>query len=96
MRMNRRPVMLVPALSCWPSARSSPGLSSRYYFIGADESLFWSTSIYRAPENEIVHQLHEVPFLISLLPFLMLLGGAGIAYYVLYPPPGCSASASPR
>jgi NADH-quinone oxidoreductase subunit L len=74
------PVMLVP-LYLLAVGSLFAGLIFQVYFIGTDESLFWSTSIYRAPENEIVHHLHDVPFLISLLPFLMFLGGSGIAYY---------------
>ena len=57
------------------------------YFIGHEESLFWGTSIYRAPENEIVQRLHEVPFNVKVAPFIMLVIGFMIAYlfYILRP-----------
>jgi len=57
------------------------------YFIGHEESLFWGTSIYRAPENEIVQRLHEVPFNVKVAPFIMLVIGFMIAYlfYMLRP-----------
>ena len=60
------PVMLVP-LYLLALGSLFAGLVFREYFIGAEESLFWSTSIYRTPENEIVHHLHDVPFIVRLL-----------------------------
>ncbi len=38
------------------------------YFFGADEALFWSNSIYRRPENEIVHELHKCRWSVKQLP----------------------------
>jgi NADH-quinone oxidoreductase subunit L len=73
------PVMLVP-LYVLAVGSLFAGLLFQDYFIGGEESLFWSTSLYRAPENEIVHHLHEVPFWVRLAPFIMFLGGLGLAY----------------
>ncbi|MDP9138814.1 MAG: NADH-quinone oxidoreductase subunit L, partial [Pseudomonadota bacterium] len=49
------------------------------YFFGADEALFWSNSIYRRPENEIVHELHEAPFWVTIAPTAMMALGFVIA-----------------
>jgi NADH-quinone oxidoreductase subunit L len=80
------PVMLAP-LYILAVGSLFAGLLFQEYFIGGEESLFWSTSLYRAPENEIVHHLHDVPFWVRLAPFIMFLGGLGLAYlfYVLRP-----------
>jgi NADH-quinone oxidoreductase subunit L len=80
------PVMLVP-LYVLAAGSLFAGILFQEYFIGGEESLFWSTSLYRAPENEIVHHLHEVPFWVRLAPFIMFLAGLGLAYlfYVLRP-----------
>jgi NADH-quinone oxidoreductase subunit L len=78
--------MLVPL---YPLAAGSlfAGMLFYRYFIGDEESLFWSTAIYRAPENEIIHHLHETPFSIRIAPFFMLVAGFAIAYlfYILRP-----------
>ncbi|HEY7747150.1 MAG TPA: NADH-quinone oxidoreductase subunit L [Aestuariivirgaceae bacterium] len=80
------PVMLVPL---YPLAAGSlfAGMLFYRYFIGDEESLFWSTAIYRAPENEIIHHLHETPFSVRIAPFFMLVAGFAIAYlfYILRP-----------
>lgn len=80
------PVMLVP-LYFLAAGSLFAGMLFYEYFIGQEESLFWSTAIYRAPENEIVHHLHDVPFSVMLAPFIMLVVGFSIAYlfYMLRP-----------
>jgi NADH-quinone oxidoreductase subunit L len=80
------PVMLVPLYGLALGSLFA-GLVFYEYFSGAEESLFWSTSIYRAPENEIVHHLHDVPFWVRLAPFVMFLAGFALAYlfYILRP-----------
>jgi NADH-quinone oxidoreductase subunit L len=80
------PVMLVP-LYVLAAGSLFAGMAFGEYFIGHEESLFWGTSIYRAPENEIIHRLHEVPFDVRLSPFVMLVIGFMIAYlfYMLRP-----------
>jgi NADH-quinone oxidoreductase subunit L len=79
-------VMLIP-LYLLAAGSLFAGMMFADYFIGHEESLFWGTSIYRAPENEIVQRLHEVPFNVKLAPFIMLVIGFMIAYlfYVLRP-----------
>jgi NADH-quinone oxidoreductase subunit L len=57
------------------------------FFFGPDEALFWGNSIYRRPENEIVHQIHEVPFWVKLAPTAMMTLGLAIAtmFYIVRP-----------
>jgi NADH-quinone oxidoreductase subunit L len=45
------------------------------YFIGHEEALFWGSSIYRAPENELVHKMHEVPEWVKYSPFVAMVLG---------------------
>jgi NADH-quinone oxidoreductase subunit L len=80
------PVMLIP-LYLLAAGSLFAGMMFADYFIGHEESLFWGTSIYRAPENEIVERLHEVPFNVKVGPFIMLVIGFMIAYlfYMLRP-----------
>jgi NADH-quinone oxidoreductase subunit L len=53
-------VMLVP-LYILAAGAIAAGFVFSAYFIGHEEALFWGKSIYRAPENEIVHHMHDVP-----------------------------------
>jgi NADH-quinone oxidoreductase subunit L len=80
------PVMLIP-LYLLAAGSLFAGMMFADYFIGHEESLFWGTSIYRAPENEIVERLHEVPFNVKVGPFIMLVIGFMVAYlfYMLRP-----------
>jgi NADH-quinone oxidoreductase subunit L len=80
------PVMLLP-LYVLAAGALFAGMLFYDYFIGQEESLFWSTAIYRAPENEIVHHLHDVPFAVRLAPFIMLVVGFAVAYlfYIVRP-----------
>ena len=59
-----------------------------YFFANADlKALFWSTSIYRSPENEIVHHIHEAPLWVKLAPTAMMALGLAIAFlfYIVRP-----------
>jgi NADH-quinone oxidoreductase subunit L len=80
------PVMLVP-LYVLAAGSLIAGWLFYSYFIGHEESLFWGDSIRREPENEIVHTMHDVPFLVRLAPFIMLVAGFGLAYlfYIVRP-----------
>jgi NADH-quinone oxidoreductase subunit L len=45
------------------------------YFIGHEEALFWGKAIYRAPENEILHHMHNVPTLVKWSAFIAMITG---------------------
>jgi NADH-quinone oxidoreductase subunit L len=75
-------VMLVP-LYVLAAGALAAGYIFKDYFIGHDEALFWGSAIYRAPENEIIHAIHEVPGWVSYAPFAVMVLGfllAGLFY----------------
>ncbi len=72
-------VMLVP-LYVLAAGALAAGFIFKDYFIGHDEALFWGSSLYRAPGNEIIHAIHEVPQLVSLMPFIVMVLGFLVAY----------------
>ncbi len=78
--------MLVP-LYVLAAGSLLAGYVFKDYFFGADEALFWSNSIYRRPENEIVHQIHEAPLWVKLAPTAMMALGLVIAtvFYIVRP-----------
>ena len=79
-------VMLIP-LYVLAAGSLLAGYLFKDYFFGADEALFWSNSIYRRPENEIVHEIHNVPWSVKQLPTGMMALGLAIAllFYIVRP-----------
>ena len=52
-----------PARACWRSARSSPASLFKEAFIGHDYEHFWKGSLFTAPDNHILEEMHHVPAL---------------------------------
>ena len=72
-------VMLVP-LYVLAAGALLAGFIFAPYFIGHEEALFWGSAIYRAPENEIIHQIHDVPEWVALAPFIVMVLGFALAF----------------
>ena len=72
-------VMLVP-LYVLAAGALLAGFIFAPYFIGHEESLFWGSAIYRAPENEIITAIHEVPFWVKAAPFVVMVLGFLLAF----------------
>jgi NADH-quinone oxidoreductase subunit L len=55
--------------------------------LGHDWMAFWGSSIQLNPANQVLHEMHDVPELISLAPTAVGLLGIGLAYlfYMLAP-----------
>ncbi|HHI82613.1 MAG TPA: NADH-quinone oxidoreductase subunit L, partial [Rhizobiales bacterium] len=73
------PVMLVP-LYVLAAGALLAGWVFKDYFIGGNEGLFWGTAIYRGPENEILHLMHETPQWAALSPSIAMVAGFVIAW----------------
>jgi NADH-quinone oxidoreductase subunit L len=72
-------VMLVP-LYVLAAGALLAGIIFAPYFIGHEEALFWGSAIYRAPENEIVTAIHEVPAWVKYAPFVVMVLGFLLAF----------------
>jgi NADH-quinone oxidoreductase subunit L len=72
-------VMLIP-LYILALGSLAAGFVFKDYFIGHDEATFWGSSIYRAPENNIVEELHHVPGWVPWSPFVMMVAGFALAW----------------
>ncbi|MDF1585972.1 NADH-quinone oxidoreductase subunit L [Marinimicrococcus flavescens] len=55
--------------------------------VGADGS-FWAGSIFTRPGNEVLEELHHVPFLVKLAPFLAMATGLGLSWVFYVASPG--------
>jgi NADH-quinone oxidoreductase subunit L len=73
-------VMLIPLYLLALGALVA-GFAFRGFFIGHDEALFWGTSLYRAPENGIIEEMHRVPELIGLAPTVAMILGFALSYW---------------
>jgi NADH-quinone oxidoreductase subunit L len=72
-------VMLVP-LYLLALGAVAAGFAFSRYFIGHDEALFWGTSLYRAPENRIIEEMHHVPEIVGWAPTIAMVLGFGLSY----------------
>jgi NADH-quinone oxidoreductase subunit L len=64
-------VMLVP-LYVLAAGALAAGFIFKDYFIGHDEASFWGSGIYRAPENEILKAMEEIPSWVSYAPLIAM------------------------
>ena len=74
-------VMLIP-LAALAFGAVFAGMMYRHWFIGGGFEGFWKESIFTAKDNTILEDMEHVPWLVSLLPFLMMAGGFLVAYYM--------------
>jgi NADH-quinone oxidoreductase subunit L len=74
-------VMLVP-LAVLALGAALAGRVFRHVFIGDGFEGFWKGALFHGPGNHILEQMETAPWLVSLLPTLMMLGGFGIAWYM--------------
>jgi NADH-quinone oxidoreductase subunit L len=90
-------VMLVP-LAVLALGAVVAGLAFRHVFIGGGFEGFWKSALYLSPSNHILEEMETTPWLVSLLPTLMMLGGFALAYfmYIVQPEaPHALAQANP-
>ncbi|TVR09885.1 MAG: NADH-quinone oxidoreductase subunit L [Salinarimonadaceae bacterium] len=74
-------VMLVPLLLLAIGALVV-GFLFKNAFIGYGHAEFWKDSLYTRPDNTILDDLHHVPVWVVWSPFVMMLAGFGLAYWM--------------
>ncbi len=72
-------VMLIP-LYLLAAGALLAGLLFKGHFIGHDEALFWGTSLYRSPENNIIDEMHHVPGWVVWSPFVAMVVGFAVSW----------------
>ena len=58
------------------------GLIFKDRFIGHDMDKFWGHALAHGPENHIMHAIHDAPRWVSLSPFVMLVLGFVLAFWM--------------
>jgi NADH-quinone oxidoreductase subunit L len=80
------PVMLVP-LYVLAAGSLFAGLLFAGPFIGEGYDAFWRGALYTAADNQILEEIHHVPFWVLASPFLAMLAGFVVAvwFYIVSP-----------
>lgn len=73
------PVMLVP-LYILAAGALFAGFLFRGYFIGEEHAEFWKASLFFSPSNHVIEEMHHVPLLVHLGPFVAMVVGFLIAW----------------
>ncbi len=74
-------VMLVPLFILAAGALLA-GFLFHDYFFGEAYSEFWKGALFTLPENEILHHVHEVPSWVKLSPFVAMVTGLVLAWWM--------------
>jgi NADH-quinone oxidoreductase subunit L len=79
-------VMLVP-LFVLATGAVVAGFVFNGMFVGDGYKMFWGKAIFEAPNNHIMHDLHEIPGWVGWMPFVAMAGGFALSYtyYVIAP-----------
>ncbi len=80
-------VMLIP-LAVLALGAVAAGLVFEKYFIGHDYDEFWKKALYQGTGNHILHEMHDVPFIVGLIPFGMMVLGFALAWFMYVASPG--------
>ena len=90
-------VMLLP-LALLSIGAIAAGFAFKEYFIGHDFAHFWKSALFMGKDNHILHEMHEVPVWVMVSPFLAMLIGFVLAWYMYVrrpDVPGRLAAANP-
>ena len=74
------PVMTVP-LMVLAAGSLFAGLIFAGTFIGEESHEFWKVGLFFAPGNQIIEEMHQVPFWVKASPFVVMLVGFLVAVY---------------
>jgi NADH-quinone oxidoreductase subunit L len=80
-------VMLVP-LYVLAFGALFAGLMFKHFFIGTGAEGFWKGALFTSDRNHILEQIEHVPFMVEMLPTLMMVIGFFSALYIYVLAPG--------
>ena len=72
------------------------GLLFKHRFIGSGAESFWKEALYTSDKNHILESIEHVPFLVEMIPTLMMLLGFGVALYMYELAPGSAQRLAER
>ena len=80
-KVQESPVIMMNVLFILALGAVFVGGLMKRFFIGGDEINFWQGAIFTLSDNHILHDLHNVPLWVKLLPLFMMFLGFIIAWY---------------
>ena len=80
-------VMLIP-LAALAAGAVFAGLAFEKYFLGHDYDEFWKKALFTGEHNHILHEMHDLSYVVGLIPFAMMVIGFLLAYYMYIVAPG--------
>ncbi len=85
--VHESPMVMLAPLAVLALGALVSGFVFSGVFIGHDFEQFWRTALYLSEDNHILHEIHEVPLLVKLAPFVMMLIGFAVAwaFYIASP-----------
>ena len=83
-------VMLVP-LAVLALGALIAGFAFKGAFIDQGYNAFWKGSLFTAPDNKVLEELHHVPLWVALSPAVMMALGFGLAYWMYIRDPSAPA-----
>ena len=79
-------VMLVP-LFVLAAGAVVAGFVFKGMFVGEGYKIFWGKALFEAPNNHIMHALHEIPGWVGWMPFVAMAAGFALSYaYYIHAP----------
>jgi NADH-quinone oxidoreductase subunit L len=79
---HESPAVMLVALAVLALGALVAGIIFKGAFIGEGFDAFWKGALFQGGTNHILADMEDVPLLVSLLPTLMMLGGALVAIYM--------------
>ncbi|KQT60455.1 MULTISPECIES: NADH-quinone oxidoreductase subunit L [unclassified Aureimonas] len=73
------PIMLVP-LYILATGAILAGIVFAPFFIGEGYGEFWNAALFTGAENHVLHDMHSVPFLVKMSPFIAMVIGFVLAW----------------
>ncbi len=95
---HESPVVMLLPLALLGFGALAAGIVFHDYFIGHNYDHFWKGALFTGKDNHILHAMHEIPHVVGLIPFFMMLGGFLLAWYIYIVAPGTAqrlAAANP-
>ncbi|WP_131116937.1 NADH-quinone oxidoreductase subunit L [Lichenihabitans psoromatis] len=89
---HESPIVMLAPLFVLAFGALFAGLIFKHAFIGEGMSEFWKAALFYSDHNHIFEAMEHVPFLVSILPTIMMVVGFLVAFYAYVLSPGTAES----
>ncbi|APH54591.1 NADH-quinone oxidoreductase chain L [Granulibacter bethesdensis] len=89
--VHESPLVMLAPLALLSIGAIAGGMLLEHWFIGEGMSAFWRGAVFNGPDNHVMHEMHHIPFLASILPTILGVLGIVLAYWMYMFNPGAPA-----